>query len=160
VAIVGGGFTGLSLALHLSEAGVSAHVFESEEIGFGGSGRNVGLVNPGIWLPPDDVRKLLGENRGQKFLDLFGTAPEYVFNLIERFQIRAEAIQAGTIHAAHAPSGMIELKGRYSTWKAMGAPVELLSREAVAAKTGTNPSSADYWTIGPERLTQWDMLEA
>ena len=137
VAIVGGGFTGLSLALHLSEAGVAAHVFESEEIGFGGSGRNVGLVNPGIWLPPNDVRKLLGEKRGQKFLDLFGTAPEYVFNLIERFQIRAETTQAGTIHAAHAPAGMIELKGRHASWKAMGAPVELLSREAVAAKTGT-----------------------
>jgi glycine/D-amino acid oxidase-like deaminating enzyme len=137
VAIVGGGFTGLSLALHLSEAGVAAHVFESEEIGFGGSGRNVGLVNPGIWLPPDDVRKLLGKTRGQKFLDLFGQAPEYVFNLIERFQIRAEATKAGTIHAAHAPAGMKELRGRYATWKAMGAPVELLSREEITAKTGT-----------------------
>jgi glycine/D-amino acid oxidase-like deaminating enzyme len=137
VAIVGGGFTGLSLALHLSEAGVAAHVFESEEIGFGGSGRNVGLVNPGIWLPPDDVRKLLGKTRGQKFLDLFGQAPEYVFNLIERFQIRAEATKAGTIHAAHAPAGMRELRGRYATWKAMGAPVELLSREEITAKTGT-----------------------
>ena len=45
VAIIGGGFTGLSAALHLAEKGVNAVVIEARMIGFGGSGRNVGLVN-------------------------------------------------------------------------------------------------------------------
>ncbi|MGX9356748.1 FAD-dependent oxidoreductase [Roseobacteraceae bacterium S113] len=36
VAIVGGGFTGLSTALHCAEKGLSAHVLEAEQIGFGG----------------------------------------------------------------------------------------------------------------------------
>ena len=35
VAIVGGGFTGLSTALHCAEKGLSAHVIEAEQIGFG-----------------------------------------------------------------------------------------------------------------------------
>ena len=52
VAIVGGGFTGLSTALHCAEKGLSAHVLEAEQIGFGGSGRNCGLVNAALWLPP------------------------------------------------------------------------------------------------------------
>ena len=52
VAIVGGGFTGLSTALHTAERGIDCHVLEARHIGYGGSGRNVGLVNAGLWLPP------------------------------------------------------------------------------------------------------------
>lgn len=55
VAIVGGGFTGLSTALHLAEAGLRVVVLEGAEIGFGGSGRNVRLINAGMWVMPDDL---------------------------------------------------------------------------------------------------------
>ncbi len=44
VAIVGGGFTGLSTALHLAEKGIS--VLEAGEVGWGASGRNGGQVIP------------------------------------------------------------------------------------------------------------------
>lgn len=60
VVIIGGGYTGLSAALHLAEKGIEVTVLEAEEIGFGGSGRNVGLVNAGLWLNPDDIEKRLG----------------------------------------------------------------------------------------------------
>ena len=76
VAIVGGGFTGLSTALHCGERGLSAHVLEANHIGFGGSGRNVGLVNAGVWHPPAQVRKQLGDTYGPKFVERFGAAPE------------------------------------------------------------------------------------
>ena len=39
LAIVGGGFTGLSTALHAAERGIEAHVLEARHIGHGGSGR-------------------------------------------------------------------------------------------------------------------------
>ncbi|MEX0280720.1 MAG: NAD(P)/FAD-dependent oxidoreductase [Arenibacterium sp.] len=138
VAIVGGGFTGLSTALHCAEAGLSAHVLEANHIGFGGSGRNVGLVNAGVWHPPAKVRAALGETYGPRFVERFGAAPEKVFSLIERHQIRCEVTKTGTIHAAHAPSGFVDLKDRFEEWKRLGAPVQLLNREEVAAKTGTS----------------------
>lgn len=50
VAIVGGGLTGLSTALHCAQRGLSAHVLEAKQIGYGGSGRNCGLVNAALWL--------------------------------------------------------------------------------------------------------------
>ncbi|MBL6600627.1 MAG: FAD-binding oxidoreductase [Alphaproteobacteria bacterium] len=137
VAIVGGGFTGLSTALHLGEKGIEAHVLEAETIGHGGSGRNAGLLNAGVWLPPQDVRKELGEEPGKRLVQTLGEAPEYVFSLIEKHQIRCEATRHGTIHAAHAPKGFEDLRRRWEEWQRLGAPVDLLDRDQAAEKIGT-----------------------
>lgn len=138
IAIVGAGFTGLSAALHAAELGLSAHVLEAEKPGFGGSGRNVGLVNAGIWLPPAEVRDKMGETQGAKFLKAFGEAPSRVFDLIEKHQIRCEVTRTGTLHAAHGPSGLRDLQGRHAEWQRMGEPVDLLDRAAMTRLTGTD----------------------
>lgn len=138
VAIVGGGFTGLSTALHCAEKGLSAHVLEAEQIGFGGSGRNCGLVNAALWLPPQQVREKLGPDYGPRFIKKFGNGPNYVFSLIEKHQIQCEVTKTGTIHAAHAPSGFRDLQGRHAEWQRLGEPVDLLSREEISAMIGTD----------------------
>ena len=46
VIVIGGGFTGLSTALHLREAGVDVAIVEAMEPGWGASGRNNGQVRP------------------------------------------------------------------------------------------------------------------
>ena len=48
VAIIGGGITGVSAALHLAERGYSVALLEAEEIGWGASGRNGGQALPGF----------------------------------------------------------------------------------------------------------------
>ena len=137
VAIIGGGYTGLSTALHCAEAGIAAHVLEAERVGFGGSGRNVGLVNAGVWLPPQIVRERLGPVHGPRFVDAFSRGPDCVFSLIERYGIACEAMRSGTIHAAHAPSGLEDLRSRYEEWRRLGAPVDLLGRKEAREMTGT-----------------------
>lgn len=137
LAIVGAGFTGLSTALHAAEAGIDCHVIEARHVGFGGSGRNVGLVNAGLWLPPQDVRARMGEAQGAALIDLLGKAPDVVYSLIEKHQIRCEATRNGTIHAAHSPRGQADLARRAGEWARLGAPVALLDRAEVAEKTGT-----------------------
>ena len=137
VVIIGGGFTGLSSALHCAEQGLSAHVLEANQIGFGGSGRNCGLVNAALWLPPQKVREKLGPVYGPRFIDMFGQGPGYVFSLIEKHQIRCEVTKTGTIHGAHAPSGFRDLQDRHKEWQRLGQPVDLLSREEVSEKLGT-----------------------
>src|ERR1700729_2746315 len=77
VAIVGGGYTGLSAALHLAEQGVDVAVLEGHEPGWGASGRNGGQVNPGLKFDPDQVEADLGE----RMVELSGNAPNVVFNL-------------------------------------------------------------------------------
>ncbi len=137
LAIVGGGYTGLSTALHAAEAGLSAHVIEAHDIGHGGSGRNVGLVNAGVWMPPSAVLAVLGPDRGPRFLRRFADGPAMVFDLIERHQIRCEATHTGTIHAAHAPAGLRDLSARWRDWAQMGEPVDLLDADAMAQKLGS-----------------------
>ena len=137
VAIVGGGFTGLSTALYSAEKGLSAHVLEAKQIGFGGSGRNVGLVNAGVWHPPAAVRKKLGDTYGPRFIKRFGAGPSQVFSLIEKHQIRCEVTRTGTIHAAHALAGMRDLEARHAEWQRLGEPVVLLTQEEMIQKTGT-----------------------
>ena len=138
VAIVGGGFTGLSTLLYASKAGLSAHVLEAEHVGFGGSGRNVGLVNAGTWLPPQDVLKVLGESYGTRFVKTFGDGPSFVFDLIEKYQIRCEATKTGTIHAAHSRKGFEDLRERHTEWQRLGEPVDLLDRNGIQNLTGTS----------------------
>lgn len=65
VCIIGGGFTGLSAAIHLAERGKSVTLVEAHHIAFGGSGRNVGLVNAGTWNKPDFMVDILGKEMGK-----------------------------------------------------------------------------------------------
>lgn len=132
VVVVGGGYTGLATALFAAEAGLSVQLLEAGEIGAGGSGRNVGLVNAGLWLPPAELEAAAG----RAFLDLFADAPGLVFELIEKHQIRCEATREGTLHAAHSAGGLEGLRGRHAAWAARGAPVELLGAEEMYAATG------------------------
>ena len=81
------------------EKGMSCHVIEAEHVGYGGSGRNTGLVNAAAWLPPQDVIKQLGAEDGKKFVDIFSDAPNFVFGSIKKYKIEREVTNTGTIRS-------------------------------------------------------------
>jgi glycine/D-amino acid oxidase-like deaminating enzyme len=74
VAVVGGGITGLSTALHAARSGARVVLLEAEEIGFGASSRNGGQVNPGLKLDPDTVERDFGADLGGRMNALARTA--------------------------------------------------------------------------------------
>jgi glycine/D-amino acid oxidase-like deaminating enzyme len=137
VVIIGAGFTGLSAALHVAEAGRSACVLEAEEIGFGASGRNVGLVNAGLWIKPDDVPVVLDEPFGERLLAQLSDAPSLVFDLIERFGIACEAKRTGTLHCAVGRKGFADIADRASQWRRRGADVALLDQNQASTLIGS-----------------------
>src|ERR1700681_1941372 len=97
VVVIGGGFTGLSTALHLREAGVDVAIVEAIEPGWGASGRNNGQVIPTLSRPdPDDI---VARHRaaGERFVSLLRDSASILFNLARRYQIAAEQEQAGWI---------------------------------------------------------------
>lgn len=136
VIIIGAGYTGLSTALHLQEAGLQALVLEAHEIGHGGSGRNVGLVNAGMWIKPDELIATLGEEWGQGLISLLGDAPGVVYDLVERFEISCEATRTGTLHMGVGRAGAQDLAERERQWQALGAPVALLDSSEAARLSG------------------------
>ncbi|WP_159014504.1 FAD-binding oxidoreductase [Acidisoma sp. S159] len=142
VAVVGAGFTGLSAALHLAEAGASVVVVEGAEIGFGGSGRNVGLVNAGLWVMPAELPGILGPLHGERLLDLLGNAPALVFKLVETHGIDCEARRNGTLHCGVGAKGADELAERARQWQARSAPVQLLDAEETCRRVGNSVYTA------------------
>ena len=138
VAVVGCGYTGLSTALHLAEAGAKVVALEAVEIGFGGAGRNVGLVNAGMWLAPDDVVARLGPDYGERLLSLLGGGPAAVYALVEKHGIDCELVRNGTLHCAIGRSGLAKIEERARQWGARGAPVKVLSREETARRIGVD----------------------
>jgi glycine/D-amino acid oxidase-like deaminating enzyme len=138
VVILGAGFTGCSAALHLAQRGARVIVLEKNEIGFGGSGRNVGLVNAGMWVMPEELPRVLGPKYGERLLTELGEAPSVVFELIDRYKIECEATRAGTLHCAVGRRGLEEIHERARQWQARGAPVEVLSKNDVERLVGTS----------------------
>lgn len=134
--VIGAGFAGLSAALHAAAAGASVRVLEAARIGHGGSGRNVGLVNAGLWLAPDDVCDALGADAGDRLNAALAAAPDLVFALIKAHAIACEPVRAGTLHCAHAPAGLRDLQRRHAQGVARGAPLTLLDAAQTAARTG------------------------
>ena len=137
VAVVGGGFTGLSTALHLAEKGAKVVLLEAEEPGWGASGRNGGQVNPGLKHDPDTVERDFGPDLGRRMNTLAGAAPQYVFDLIQRHGIACEARRNGTLRAAIAPKHAAAVRVTVEQMRRRQAPVELLSGKELADMTGT-----------------------
>jgi glycine/D-amino acid oxidase-like deaminating enzyme len=145
VVVIGAGYTGLSAALHLALKGASVAVLEAVDVGYGGSGRNVGLVNAGMWVSPDEVAATLGLRFGERLLRVLGDAPALVFELIDRYGIQCETERQGTVHCAVGQSGLKDLERRAAQWQARGAPVHLLSAAQTADKLGTQVYAGSLW---------------
>ena len=137
VAVIGGGYTGLSTALFLAEAGVDVCVLERHEPGWGASGRNGGQVLACHKLDPPQMIAVYGAERGQAMTDMIGSAPDLVFSLIAKYGIECEARQDGWIQPAHNEAMQHVLRRRAESWIEQGAPVEMLDRDQVRDLVGS-----------------------
>ncbi|MBV8405824.1 MAG: FAD-binding oxidoreductase [Gammaproteobacteria bacterium] len=135
--VIGAGYTGLSAALHLAEAGREVVVLEAAEIGERASGLNGGQVIPGVKPDPDVLERLLGPYAGGRLVATTGAGPDLVFELIARLGIECEAKRAGWIQPATSEAALVQLARRVEQWLRRGAAVSLLSRSEVLQLTGS-----------------------
>lgn len=141
--VVGGGFAGLSTALHAAEAGLAVVLIEAHRIAWGASGRNAGFVVPNFAkVDPDDLRRAAGP-AAERLIGMAAGSADLVFDLIRRHGIDCDAVQSGWIQPSHSAAALAKAQSRVRQWGALGRPVELLDRAAVAALTG-----ADRWLGG------------
>src|SRR5215469_9357442 len=138
VCVVGGGYAGLSTALHLAERGIRAVVLEAREPGWGASGRNGGQVIPGLKFDPAEIFHMYGAERGQRLIEFAGATADVVFDLIEKHRMDVPWLRTGWIQGAHTAANVELVKSRAEQWSHLGAPVEFLDGPAVASLLGTD----------------------
>lgn len=145
VAIVGGGFAGLSCALHLAERGIAVALLEAGRVGDGASGRNGGQVLYGGRHSLAELTRLYGEAAAGRLDRFTRGAPDATFSLIERLGLRCDALRAGSIYAADSPAGLAEVQNKHRALLASGVPAELIDRERLHAITGTSAYLGAYF---------------
>ncbi|WP_439595358.1 NAD(P)/FAD-dependent oxidoreductase [Falsiroseomonas sp.] len=136
--VVGAGFTGLSTALHLREAGIETVVVEAAEPGWGASGRNNGQVIP--TLSRHDPAAIIARHgdAGLRFVHVLRDSATILFDLVRRHGVAAEAEQSGWLQPVHTPGRMKIAERRVKDWGSHGAPVALLDAAAMRDRLGSD----------------------
>lgn len=101
VCVIGAGYTGLSAALHLAEAGRSVIVLEAHRAGFGASGRNGGQIGSGQRLEVDALEKMAGKAVARRLWDMAEEAKALTADLAKR---AGQRVWPGIAHCALHPS--------------------------------------------------------
>jgi len=134
VCVVGAGYTGLSAALHLAEAGVSVVVLEAHRAGFGASGRNGGQLGSGQRVEQTALEQMVGSAEAASLWALGEDAKDLVKGLIARHGINCD-LKPGVAHCGFSAREMSDMhhhaehmQTRYGYDK-----LEVLDREAFAA---------------------------
>lgn len=100
VCVIGGGYTGLSAALHLAERGYDVILLEAQRLGFGASGRNGGQVGTGQRQDQDWLEGKIGKTKARALWDMGLESVALVRNLAARHAPDA-GWRDGIIWAAH-----------------------------------------------------------
>jgi len=144
VAVVGGGFTGLSSALHLARAGKDVVLLEAVEPGWGASGRNGGQVNPGLKILPEEIEARWGPKRGARIVEMASGTCDLVFDLIRECNISCDAIRPGYVQGSTNKGGHHLLKEWVRQWTQRDVETSLLDRNEVSQLLGSEHYNSGF----------------
>ncbi|WP_343503464.1 NAD(P)/FAD-dependent oxidoreductase [Alloyangia pacifica] len=133
VCVIGGGYTGLSAALHLAEAGLDVALLEAHRVGFGASGRNGGQLGSGQRQDQLSLEKMVGEGNARVLWDLGEEAKELCRSLIAKHQI--DCYLRDGVAWCGSSKGDVEHLHHYAAHmgEKYGYQIEALDREAFHA---------------------------
>jgi glycine/D-amino acid oxidase-like deaminating enzyme len=138
VAIVGGGYTGLSAARYLARAGAHVVVVEREQAGWGASSRNGGQVLTGLKLDPAALVSHFGERRARELFDAAAEAIAHLEAVVSGESIECEYTRSGHVQAAWKPSHFDHFRAEQALLaRVFDHRVHLLSRAEQHAEIGT-----------------------
>ncbi|WP_455843909.1 NAD(P)/FAD-dependent oxidoreductase [Pantoea agglomerans] len=138
VCIIGGGFTGLSSALFLTEAGYDVVLLEAAKIGFGASGRNGGQVVNSYSRDVDVIEQRYGKQTAQMLGSMMFEGAEIIRDRIDRYAIACD-YRPGGIFAALNQRQMGHLRSQKALWARYGNhDLELLDERGIRREVATD----------------------
>ena len=119
VVIVGAGFTGLSAAITLAKSGVSVVVFDSEELGFGASTRNGGMLGSGHKVSPQEAEKKYGLEIAGKIHKEANASLAFTTDLIKENNIDCDLQICGRLRTSWLPQDHLSMSENLKKLKAI-----------------------------------------
>jgi gamma-glutamylputrescine oxidase len=137
VCIVGAGYTGLSAAIELAEAGYKVVVLEAESVGHGASGRNGGQICTGFSSGQEKIEAQLGREDARRCFAMAEEAKQLLKDRIARYSIDCN-LRWGYLHVLPKPNRFDGLKAWKAEWDELGyADTQIIGKEELADKLGT-----------------------
>jgi gamma-glutamylputrescine oxidase len=129
VAVIGGGFGGLSAALHVlrKRPGRDVVVLEATQLGHGASSRNSGMLTPGVGQSLTSMTRRVGAPAARAMYEATLRAVEYVRDLTGELGIDCQLRMSGQLVVAHGRSGRRRLAALESLLTRFDLPHEALS---------------------------------
>ena len=139
VAIIGGGYTGLSAARTLARFGVEVTLLERHTIGAGASGRNGGFVLPGFKPEMEELDRKLGPDRAARMFRLTLDAIRSLQTVISDEAIECDFVRCGAVTLAAKPGHLsaLERSGRFLRER-LGYQTEVLGPEDCRNEIGSS----------------------
>jgi glycine/D-amino acid oxidase-like deaminating enzyme len=148
VAIIGGGFTGLSTAYNLCKEspGVRVAVLEAEVIGYGASGRNGGFSMTLFGLEPALTKAFFGQQRTVEAHRYMERAVDYVDALIREHNLQSEYWFPGFLRAATTPGYAKRIQHDLEILTSMGVSgIEWLDAGQIRAEVDSPLFLGGWW---------------
>lgn len=138
ICVVGGGFTGISTALHLVEKGYKVAVVEANKVGWGASGRNGGQMIGGI-SGEERLAKPLGEEGERILWDMRWAGHQIIRDRVSTYNIDCD-LKSGYADVAIKPRHVRALEAEYDYLQKNNFPHEysLLSKQETQDLLGTS----------------------
>jgi glycine/D-amino acid oxidase-like deaminating enzyme len=138
VAVIGGGYTGLSAARELARSGTDVIVLERYRVGWGASSRNGGFVLQGYKPEMEELARMVGAERARRMFQLTLDAMQLLESLISEESIECDFVHCGALTLAARPTHMkaLEQSGRFLRTE-VGYHTELLVRGDLRQEIGS-----------------------